>query len=154
MRIGVALRPLQAAALRELDAKPYGVLICHRRFGKTVLAVSRLCRNATEAGNSYRGAYIAPFYRQAKDVAWDYLRRLSAEAGRKILQQRGACGSAELAFDRAAVDRDPFQKKRGRRSRHRERSGLLAETFPRFPVWNMWTRILWARAAAPTRLHI
>ena len=84
MRIGVRLRPLQAAALRELDARQYGVLICHRRFGKTVLAVSRLCRNATEAGNSYRGAYIAPSYRQAKDVAWDYLRRLAVEAGAKV----------------------------------------------------------------------
>lgn len=84
MRIGVRLRPLQAAALRELDARQYGVLICHRRFGKTVLAVSRLCRNATNAGQSYRGAYIAPSYRQAKDVAWDYLRRLAVEAGAKV----------------------------------------------------------------------
>ena len=84
MRIGVRLRPLQAAALRQLDARPYGVLICHRRFGKTVLAVSRLCRNATNAGQSYRGAYIAPSYRQAKDVAWDYLRRLAVEAGAKV----------------------------------------------------------------------
>ena len=84
MRIGVRLRPLQAAALRQLDARQYGVLICHRRFGKTVLAVSRLCHNATNAGQSYRGAYIAPSYRQAKDVAWDYLRRLAVEAGAKV----------------------------------------------------------------------
>ena len=84
MRIGVRLRPLQAAALRELDARQYGVLICHRRFGKTVLAVSRLCRNATNAGQSYRGAYIAPSYRQAKDVAWDSHRRLADEAGSKF----------------------------------------------------------------------
>jgi len=82
--VRVKLRPLQQDALKSLDSRRYGVLICHRRFGKTVLAVSRLCRNATAAGSRYRGAYIAPTYRQAKDVAWDYLKKIALAAGAKL----------------------------------------------------------------------
>lgn len=73
------LRPLQMQALRKLDKKRFGVLICHRRFGKTVLAVSRLVRNALDGTHTYRGAYIAPSYRQAKDVAWDYCKQLASQ---------------------------------------------------------------------------
>ena len=82
--VRIRLRPLQQRALEALDARRFGVLICHRRFGKTVLAVSRLCRNATQSGESYRGAYIAPTYRQAKDVAWDYLKKIALAAGAKV----------------------------------------------------------------------
>ena len=47
----------------------YSVLVCHRGFGKTVLAVNELLKSgAEEAGTEY--AYIAPFRKQAKDVAW------------------------------------------------------------------------------------
>lgn len=80
----IRLRPLQAKALKELDAKRFGVLICHRRFGKTVLSVSRLFRNACNGGSMYRGAYIAPTYRQAKDVAWDYMKKIAQSAEAKI----------------------------------------------------------------------
>ena len=74
----------QMKALETLDSKRFGVMVCHRRWGKTVLAVARLCRNATRAGSMYRGAYIAPTYRQAKDVAWDYLRKIAYAMGAKI----------------------------------------------------------------------
>ncbi|MBQ3893152.1 MAG: terminase family protein, partial [Mailhella sp.] len=84
MDLFVKLRPLQREALASLDERQYGVLICHRRFGKTVLALFRLCRNATAAGASYRGAYIAPTYRQAKDVAWDYLKTIARAADAKV----------------------------------------------------------------------
>ncbi|HJD97254.1 terminase large subunit domain-containing protein [Mailhella massiliensis] len=84
MEVRVKLRPLQQKALEELDRRSFGVLICHRRFGKTVLAVARLCRNAAQGGASYRGAYIAPTYRQAKDVAWDYLKKIALAAGARV----------------------------------------------------------------------
>lgn len=84
MEVRIRLRPLQSEALEKLDAARYGVLVCHRRFGKTVLAVSRLCRNAARGGATYRGAYIAPTYRQAKDVAWDYLKKIALAAGAGI----------------------------------------------------------------------
>jgi hypothetical protein len=84
MDIRVQLRPLQAKAIRALDSRRFGVLICHRRFGKTVLAISRLVRNACNGNSTYRGAYIAPTYRQAKDVSWDYLKKLAKAADAKI----------------------------------------------------------------------
>ena len=64
----------------RLESRPsltrFSVLVCHRRFGKTVLSVNRLIRAAQETGRSdWRGAYIAPLYRQAKTVVWDELKR-------------------------------------------------------------------------------
>jgi hypothetical protein len=82
--IRVRLRPLQSKAIKALDERRFGVLICHRRFGKTVLAISRLLRNACNGNSTYRGAYIAPTYRQAKDVSWDYLKKLAKAAEAKI----------------------------------------------------------------------
>lgn len=66
-------RPLQAE-IHELRRKHrFLVLVCHRRFGKTVLGVNELQRSAlTTHLQRPRTAYIGPTYRQAKAVAWDY----------------------------------------------------------------------------------
>lgn len=66
-------RPLQ----REIHEREqrFGLLVCHRRFGKTVAAVNDLIRGAvTCTHRAPRFAYLAPLYRQAKQVAWDYVR--------------------------------------------------------------------------------
>lgn len=55
--------------------KRFSVLVCHRRFGKTVLSINRLIREARETDRGdWRGAYVAPLYKQAKAVVWDYLK--------------------------------------------------------------------------------
>lgn len=64
-------RPLQEKIHNSL--KRFNVLVCHRRFGKTVLAVNHLVMTACEKQNA-RLAYIAPTYRQGKAVAYDYLK--------------------------------------------------------------------------------
>ena len=53
----------------------WSALVCHRRAGKTVACVNELVHRAlyTKKENP-RYAYIAPFFRQAKDVAWVYLK--------------------------------------------------------------------------------
>lgn len=57
----------------------WGCLVCHRRAGKTVATINDDIREALRSQKSdWRGAYIAPFYAQAKDVAWDYVKRFSA----------------------------------------------------------------------------
>lgn len=50
-------------------------MVCHRRAGKTVAAVNELIIRAlhTKRKNA-RYAYVAPFYSQAKDLAWQYLK--------------------------------------------------------------------------------
>lgn len=56
--------------------KRFSVLACHRRFGKTVFSVNLAIRKAiTSKLPNHRGYYVAPLYRQAKLVAWDYMRR-------------------------------------------------------------------------------
>jgi hypothetical protein len=67
------------------------VLVCHRRFGKTVAMVNQLIDSAlrfegcrTESGeekrNDGRFGYVAPFLKQAKEVTWDILRKPVDEA--------------------------------------------------------------------------
>jgi phage terminase large subunit len=68
-------RKLQLAIHEQLDAHRFGVVVCHRRFGKTVLAINHLIRAALTCERERpRFAYLAPTYRQAKAIAWDYLK--------------------------------------------------------------------------------
>jgi len=55
-------------------------MLCHRRFGKTVCAINELIKACftCEKDNS-RFAYVAPDYRQAKRIAWDYLLHFTAD---------------------------------------------------------------------------
>lgn len=58
--------------------KRFSVFVCHRRFGKTVLTVNLLIRWAMQTKRkNWRAGYIAPLYRQAKEIAWDYLQHYS-----------------------------------------------------------------------------
>ena len=69
-------RPLQWRFHEERTR--FCVLLCHRRFGKTVAAVNDLLRQALRSGrDDWRGAYMAPYLGQAKAVAWDYLKRFA-----------------------------------------------------------------------------
>ena len=53
----------------------FSVLVCHRRFGKTVLCINQLLKDAcTNTLRAPRYAYMAPLRNQAKTIAWDYLR--------------------------------------------------------------------------------
>jgi len=69
-------RPLQQAIHDEL--KRWSVVVCHRRFGKTVFAINHLLRDClTSKKERPRYAYLAPTYKQAKTIAWDYLQHYS-----------------------------------------------------------------------------
>ena len=74
IRIPYSPRPLQKTLHDELDR--FNVLVCHRRFGKTVFAINQLIKDAFNCKHSNaRVAYLAPLYRQAKSVAWDYVKQ-------------------------------------------------------------------------------
>lgn len=67
-------RPLQKILHDSLDR--FNVLICHRRFGKTVFCINELIRRALTVESSNKNfAYIAPTIKQAKNVSWDYLKQ-------------------------------------------------------------------------------
>ncbi len=58
--------------------KRFGVLVCHRRAGKTVAAINHLIRHTMTCPRPQpRGAYIAPTFSQAKDIAWSYLKQFT-----------------------------------------------------------------------------
>ena len=75
----------------ELDYKPrdvfedfherterWAVIVAHRRCGKTVSCINELIYKALiEGKEDGRYAYVAPYYSQAKNIAWDYLLRFS-----------------------------------------------------------------------------
>jgi hypothetical protein len=65
-------RPIQHQL--HFNRPRHTVLVCHRRFGKTVFGVNELIRQAVSAEmHNPRVHYIAPQLKQAKRVAWDYV---------------------------------------------------------------------------------
>lgn len=69
---GYTPRVLQAKLHREL--KRFNVLIMHRRFGKTVFAVNESIDRALRCPlKDPQVAYLAPYFSQAKRVAFDML---------------------------------------------------------------------------------
>jgi phage terminase large subunit len=56
----------------------WAVIVAHRRCGKTVACINDLIYKAIMEGKEDgRYAYIAPYYSQAKTIAWDYLLKFS-----------------------------------------------------------------------------
>jgi len=84
----------QQLAIHELmDSKRFGVVVAHRRMGKTVSAINHLIKDAIlNQKESPRYAYIAPTYGQAKRVAWDYLVKYAEPLG-------GTSNISELRVD-------------------------------------------------------
>ena len=56
--------------------KRWNVIVAHRRSGKTTATLNHLQRDALIVPNS-RYAYIAPTYKQAKNIAWDIIKYYS-----------------------------------------------------------------------------
>ena len=78
IHIPYAPRKLQAEIHEKVRQHRWSIIVSHRRFGKTVCAINHLLRDAIlcEKPNP-RFAFIAPTYRQAKNVAWDYLKQFA-----------------------------------------------------------------------------
>jgi len=93
--IEIAYKPReQQLAIHELmDEKRFGVVVAHRRMGKTVSAINHLIKDALlNQKEAPRYAYIAPTYGQAKRVAWDYLVKYAEPLG-------GTSNISELRVD-------------------------------------------------------
>ncbi len=69
-----------------LDKHRFRVLCCGRRWGKTTLAIDQI-KGRAAIPNS-RIAYIAPTYQQARDIAWEQLKRECKEASQSINESR------------------------------------------------------------------
>lgn len=97
--LGYRPRPLQAKLHSEL--KRFNVLVCHRRFGKTVFSIMEMIDQALRNDRKNpQYAYIAPTYGQAKRVAWEYLKDFTKHIpGAKA-------NEADLRIDIPRPDRD------------------------------------------------
>jgi phage terminase large subunit len=74
---GYKPRPLQAELHRTV--RRFSVVVCHRRFGKTVWALNHMIDSGLRCQlHNPQYAYLAPTYGQAKRVAWDYLKQFTA----------------------------------------------------------------------------
>lgn len=70
---GYVPRPLQLLLHRAF--KRFNVVVCHRRFGKTHLALNEIIdKSFRNQLKNPQYAYIAPTYGQAKRIAWDLLK--------------------------------------------------------------------------------
>lgn len=74
-RISTGYTPRKFQSELHLALKRFNVLVCHRRFGKTVFSINHLIhKSLTNPLKNPQYAYIAPTYAQAKRIAWDMLK--------------------------------------------------------------------------------
>lgn len=77
--IPYAPRRHQTEIHNALDEKRFGLIVAHRRFGKTVCTLNQLIKKALLNTNERpRFGYIAPFRTQAESIAWEYLKSFTA----------------------------------------------------------------------------
>ena len=77
-RTGFVPRAWQLKLNRALTRFRFSVVVVHRRGGKTVDMINVLINAAlhNSRGNA-RYAYVAPYMKQAKQVAWDYVKEFT-----------------------------------------------------------------------------
>jgi len=82
VRVPVDCRPRRQFVAFHRRWQRFACIVTHRRAGKTVACIHDLHRGATRSQKLRpRYAYLSPFLRQSKAVAWDYL-RAAIEPGR------------------------------------------------------------------------
>ena len=78
-KIPYSPRALQRDLHRAWSGHRYSVAITHRRFGKTVAVLNHLLMSALKSRKpNPRFHLLAPTFKQAKSVSWDYLKDFAA----------------------------------------------------------------------------
>ena len=85
VQIPFAPRAQQRDMLALMDLYTFFVAVCHRRMGKTVLGVNWLVKEAFTSIQDYRGYYIAPNQKQAKNLVWSYFKTYLAPLGKHLV---------------------------------------------------------------------
>jgi PBSX family phage terminase large subunit len=86
----------QAQSIIAKDKSRFRVINCGRRFGKTTLAIKEI-KGKIAAGKT-KIVYIAPTYQQARDIAWEMLKRefVGADFNESRLEMRIGDASVQL----------------------------------------------------------
>lgn len=78
-RVEIDYAPREVFKPYHASDKRFTLTVAHRRAGKTVARINKLIRAAAVCTKqSPRFAYLAPYYIQAKDIAWNYLKSYAA----------------------------------------------------------------------------
>lgn len=92
-RIIIPYTPREVFRSYHQSDKRFSLTIAHRRAGKTVARINKLIKKASQCTlTNPRFGYLAPYYVQAKDIAWLYLKHYSAP----ILALGGKINESEL----------------------------------------------------------
>lgn len=84
--LGFTCRSWQAEVFKAF--KRFNVLIVHRRGGKTILAILKLISAALKCDRPLaRFGYIAPELKQAKGIAWDYLKSYARKVPGTVINE-------------------------------------------------------------------
>src|SRR5271157_1087400 len=106
--IPLGYQPRAAFAPFHSRRQRWSSLVCHRRAGKTVACVADLVDAALRLKKpNPRFAYIAPYFSQAKDVAWVYLKDMT-DRGRKASTGKRTDGRNGRAMGHGEMSR-PIQ---------------------------------------------
>lgn len=115
--IVVEIRPRKAFIPFLTSKKRLSVLIVHRRGGKTVACIQRLCERALtyrRAGPPTRYGYIGPTRQQTKDVAWGYLKSYLSQVPNVVFNEAEL--TAKLVDQNASIclySGDSYERMRG-----------------------------------------
>lgn len=93
----IPYRPRRVFLPYHASRKRFSVTVAHRRCGKTVARVNKAIRAAVELERITppgRFGYVAPFYVQAKDIAWQYFRMYADP----LIQQGAKANEGELSI--------------------------------------------------------
>lgn len=75
-KITIPYKPRNWATKLHQSLKRWIVIVAHRRCGKTIASINHLQRDALKIPES-KWAYIAPTYKQAKNIVWDEIKKYS-----------------------------------------------------------------------------
>ena len=80
-------RPRPEAIPFHARSQRFSVMVWHRRAGKTVACINDVVDKAIQNHLPFpQYAYIAPFYSQAKSIAWVYLKFYAGELVDKVME--------------------------------------------------------------------
>ncbi len=85
--ITIDYRPRPQSVPYHERTQRWACTVAHRRFGKTVREINELVKRAAMCDKpNPRFAYIAPYYSQAKAIAWDYLKRYARPLTARVME--------------------------------------------------------------------
>jgi phage terminase large subunit len=91
-QITIQYRPHKYQLSLHQSRSRFKVIVCHRRFGKTVYAVNQGIRKVlTCPFPEPRVMYCAPFLKQATSIAWDYLIKYSKDIPGIHINKQKSC---------------------------------------------------------------